>query len=184
MESKSGQKSVRLMSVRQDMPRKVSELQVLRVVATTFTAKVLLCSVRANKSHIIAKRIDVRSGRINEQQVRQEIEIHEALDHDNIMAQVKLDKLRNPGCTAMRRPYGVAADIWAVGILTYELLVGGPPFESQTKEETWRKIVEEKPFIPAHLSPEAQNFIQQALCKDAELRPTAEGLALHKWLQS
>ena len=63
--------------------------------------------------------------------------------------------------------YGFAVDIWAVGILAYELLVGGPPFESATKEETFRRILEEKPFIPSHLSAAAQNFIQQVGCSYA-----------------
>lgn len=29
--------------------------------------------------------------------------------------------------------YGKPADVWAVGILTYELLIGGPAFEGDTK---------------------------------------------------
>ena len=30
--------------------------------------------------------------------------------------------------------YGKPADVWAVGILTYELLIGGPAFEADTKQ--------------------------------------------------
>ena len=29
--------------------------------------------------------------------------------------------------------YGLPADVWCVGVLAYELLVGGPPFEAETK---------------------------------------------------
>ena len=29
--------------------------------------------------------------------------------------------------------YGLPADVWCVGILAYELLVGGPPFEADSK---------------------------------------------------
>ena len=66
-----------------------------------------------------------------------------------------------------RITYSFAADIWAVGILAYELLVGGPPFESPTKIETFRRILEEQPFIPSHLSAACQNFLQQVRCPAA-----------------
>ena len=33
----------------------------------------------------------------------------------------------------MTDTYGLPADIWALGILAYELMVGGPPFEADTK---------------------------------------------------
>ena len=29
--------------------------------------------------------------------------------------------------------YGLPADVWCCGVLAYELLVGGPPFEAETK---------------------------------------------------
>jgi serine/threonine protein kinase len=33
-------------------------------------------------------------------------------------------------------------DIWAIGIITFVLLVGRPPFESPSIEETYDKIIE------------------------------------------
>ncbi len=63
---------------------------------------------------------------------------------------------------APRMPaYGFPADVWSTGILCYELLVGGSPFEADTKEETYDKIVQCDLWFPTHLSANAQDFIRQ-----------------------
>ncbi len=38
-----------------------------------------------------------------------------------------------PAGSGAKANYGKAADVWALGILTYELLIGGPAFEADTK---------------------------------------------------
>jgi serine/threonine protein kinase len=49
------------------------------------------------------------------------------------------------------QPHDRSIDVWAVGILCYELAVGHPPFETPTYEETYEKIcssdVEYPPFL-------------------------------------
>lgn len=80
--------------------------------------------------------------------------------------------------------YGLPVDVWCAGILAYELLVGGPPFEADTKEGTYTRILKTEPLIPGHISRSAQDFIRSALQKDPALRPTIDRLAAHPWLQS
>lgn len=36
--------------------------------------------------------------------------------------------------------YSFAADIWALGVIMYTLVVGRPPFETPVVEDTYKKI--------------------------------------------
>eukprot|EP00879_Flechtneria_rotunda_P025364 GHRR01026948.1.p1 GENE.GHRR01026948.1~~GHRR01026948.1.p1 ORF type:complete len:577 (+),score=183.94 GHRR01026948.1:694-2424(+) len=80
--------------------------------------------------------------------------------------------------------YGEKCDVWACGILAYELLVGHPPFEVKDENETRRRIIYERTLrFPAHVSQEAINFIQITLAKNASMRPSADQLVHHAWLR-
>ena len=57
--------------------------------------------------------------------------------------------------------YGISADIWALGVLACELLMGASPFEGDTKEETYAKILAGNVRLPSHLSEEAQDFMHK-----------------------
>jgi serine/threonine protein kinase len=39
------------------------------------------------------------------------------------------------------RTYDEKVDLWCIGVLCYELLVGNPPFESPSHNETYRRIL-------------------------------------------
>lgn len=66
--------------------------------------------------------------------------------------------------------YGLPADIWALGVLTCELLTGASPFEGDTKEETYGKILEGEVWLPSHLSPEARDFVCQVRPRTLKLK--------------
>ncbi len=51
--------------------------------------------------------------------------------------------------------------MWAAGILAYELMLGGPPFEADTKAETYSRITSEAPFLPSMWSQDAADFLTQ-----------------------
>lgn len=80
------------------------------------------------------------------------------------------------------KTYGLPADIWCCGILAYELLVGGPPFEADTKEATYTRILKTEPVYPAHLSAEARGFIARALAKTPFKRPNIAEMRSSPWL--
>lgn len=75
-------------------------------------------------------------------------------------------------------------DVWACGVLAYELLVGRPPFEVADEGETRKKIMFETTIkFPPHVSPEAIHFIKTVLAKNATMRPSASDLVHHAWLR-
>ncbi|GAA5864137.1 hypothetical protein JCM3774_006393 [Rhodotorula dairenensis] len=75
-------------------------------------------------------------------------------------------------------------DLWALGVLTYEFLVGAPPFEDLSGHEaTYKKIVRVQYTIPAHVSPEAQDLIRKLLRYKPEDRLPLAEVSRHPWIR-
>ena len=51
-------------------------------------------------------------------------------------------------------------DIWGLGILSYEFVVGRPPFESDSKNETYERIEKLKYEFPDYVSTEFKDFVK------------------------
>ena len=68
------------------------------------------------------------------------------------------------------RPYNKSTDIWCLGVLAYEFLVGEPPFVAPTEEVTHAKIRNVDFKIPNLLSEEARSFVQATIKETG--RPT------------
>ncbi|PNH12415.1 Serine/threonine-protein kinase ark1 [Tetrabaena socialis] len=81
------------------------------------------------------------------------------------------------------RTYDEKVDIWATGVLVYELLVGRPPFEVDDPQETASLIMSgEASGYPVHISQFARDFVAKALTKSPSDRPSAADLLQHPWL--
>ncbi|KAF0688102.1 Aste57867_20263 [Aphanomyces stellatus] len=84
------------------------------------------------------------------------------------------------------RPYGKSVDIWSVGVITYILLCGYPPFHDDNHNALFRKIKKgayefDSPYWDK-ISDDAKHFISQMLQVDAKTRATAAQLLDHPWI--
>ena len=73
-------------------------------------------------------------------------------------------------------------DIWSLGVLCYEFLVGSPPFENENHRETYRKIVNVDLKFPDTLSNEAKDLITKLLRKEPTDRIPLEQVLNHPWI--
>jgi aurora kinase len=93
--------------------------------------------------------------------------------------------------------YTEKVDLWSLGVLTYEFLVGEAPFED-TQVMTYKKISRGDYTVPSFVSPEAKDLIKrvsdysrlvddfltllQLLVLDPEKRLALEDVETHPWI--
>ncbi|XP_018018894.1 serine/threonine-protein kinase PLK1 [Hyalella azteca] len=71
------------------------------------------------------------------------------------------------------------ADIWAIGCIMYALLVGQPPFETDTLKETYSRITNNQYVIPPLVSSHGRSLITALLHPDPKSRPSVPELLRH-----
>ncbi|WVQ65647.1 uncharacterized protein L199_003825 [Kwoniella botswanensis] len=74
-------------------------------------------------------------------------------------------------------------DLWALGVLCYEFLVGSPPFEDHAGHQaTYRRIRNIDLHIPDSVSPEAADLITRLLRYNPEDRLPLSEVLVHPWI--
>jgi calcium-dependent protein kinase len=103
--------------------------------------------------------------------------------------QIITEKLGTPYYIApeiLSRKYTNKVDVWSVGVITYILLSGQPPFNGQEEKDILKKIRSGKFDFDLQefkrVSDDARNFISYLLTYDQEKRPSAEEAIQHPWL--
>ncbi|KAL2014962.1 hypothetical protein VTK56DRAFT_6655 [Thermocarpiscus australiensis] len=77
--------------------------------------------------------------------------------------------------------YNEKVDLWSLGVLTYEFLVGEAPFED-TPIMTQKRIARADMTIPEWVSKEAKDLIKKLLVLDPEKRLPLEDVQNHPWI--
>ena len=84
--------------------------------------------------------------------------------------------------------YGSGVDMWSIGVITYILLCGFPPFYGDTIPEMFEGIMAGSYDFPAEywgsISDDAKDFVSKLLIVDVKLRLTADQALVHPWLKS
>jgi aurora kinase A len=74
-------------------------------------------------------------------------------------------------------------DLWSLGVLCYEFLVGKPPFEADGNNETYRRISKVEFSFPSHVSPGARDLITKLLRHDPAKRLPLIDVMRHPWVK-
>lgn len=80
------------------------------------------------------------------------------------------------------KTYSSHVDVWSLGVLLYEFLVGQPPFFQDDASATQQHIVSGKLYIPPNLTREATDLISKLLHKDPRQRMTLPQVLDHPWV--
>lgn len=81
------------------------------------------------------------------------------------------------------REHNQQVDLWSLGVLCYEFLVGVPPFEEAGHQHTYRRIAKVDLRIPDFVSPEAKDLIRKLLQHSPEKRLPLDQVLKHPWIR-
>ncbi|CAL9703160.1 unnamed protein product [Knipowitschia caucasica] len=85
-----------------------------------------------------------------------------------------------------QKPYSKAVDCWSIGVITYILLCGYPPFYEETESQLFSKIMKaqyefDSPFWD-DISESAKDFIRNMMQRDPSMRYSPEQALRHPWI--
>lgn len=74
-------------------------------------------------------------------------------------------------------------DLWSLGVLCYEFLVGHPPFETKTHDDTYALISKVKFSYPEHVTIPARDLIGKLLLHRPDDRLPLDEVLKHPWIR-
>merc|ERR1739846_312412 len=85
-----------------------------------------------------------------------------------------------------QKPYGKEVDVWSIGVISYILLCGYPPFYDENDANLFAQILKgefefDSPYWD-DISEEAKDFIRSLMCVNVDHRLTCEAALDHCWI--
>jgi len=85
-----------------------------------------------------------------------------------------------------QKPYGKAVDVWSIGVISYILLCGYPPFYDESDSYLFAQILKgefefDSPYWD-DISDSAKDFIRRLMCVDVNKRYTCREALQHPWI--
>ncbi|XP_029041061.1 calcium/calmodulin-dependent protein kinase I isoform X1 [Osmia lignaria lignaria] len=85
-----------------------------------------------------------------------------------------------------QKPYGKAVDVWSIGVISYILLCGYPPFYDENDANLFAQILKgefefDSPYWD-DISDSAKDFIHKLMCVNVEVRYTCKQALAHPWI--
>uniref|UniRef100_A0A2A4ITY0 Protein kinase domain-containing protein n=1 Tax=Heliothis virescens TaxID=7102 RepID=A0A2A4ITY0_HELVI len=85
-----------------------------------------------------------------------------------------------------QKPYGKAVDVWSIGVISYILLCGYPPFYDENDANLFAQILKgdfefDSPYWD-DISDSAKDFIRHLMCVDVDKRYTCKQALDHPWI--
>lgn len=102
-----------------------------------------------------------------------------------------LEPTRNTLCGTMdylapemidQQPHDHRVDVWASGVLLYEMLVGEPPFKAKSQLEALRRILSSEVQCPSFMDEDAADLIRLLLHKSCKARLPLAQAASHAYV--
>ena len=85
-----------------------------------------------------------------------------------------------------QKPYGKAVDVWSIGVISYILLCGYPPFYDENDANLFAQILKgefefDSPYWD-DISDSAKDFIHKLMCVNVDERYTCKQALAHPWI--
>ena len=93
-----------------------------------------------------------------------------------------LKKLKERNDLKNSEGYDQSADIWSLGAMCYEMLIGKRVFTGRNLKDLFQKVEDGNYTLPTYLSKEVVSFLNGMLQYDAKKRLTIEELSRHHFL--